>query len=107
MTFDISSEGQEWAVGSSWLNFAFWGCPDLQSRGPKILVLKGSGTSRWKIGAPQNQGKKKHININKFAGLSWVWVGGKILLMCFFWVIPYGGEKTHKHNPPKNPGTVP
>ena len=29
------------------------------------------------------QGKKKHININKFAGLSRVWVGGKILFICF------------------------
>ena len=25
----------------------------------------------------------------------------------FFRVIPYGGEKTHKQNPPQNPGTIP
>ena len=46
------------------------------------------------------QGKKKHININKFAGLSRDWVGAKNLFMCFFRVIPYGGEKTHKQSPP-------
>ena len=51
-------------------------------------------------------GKEKHININKFAGLSRVWVGAKNLFMCFFRVIPYGG-KTHKQNSPKNPGTIP
>ena len=50
-----------------------------------------------------NQGKDKHININKFAGLSRDWAGGKILFMCFFRVIPYGGEKTHKQNSPKIP----
>ena len=31
---------------------------------------------------PVVQGKKKHININKFAGLSRDWVGAKMLLMC-------------------------
>ena len=41
-----------------------------------------------------NQGKKKHININKFAGLSRDWVGAKNLFSCFFFrVSPYGGEK--------------
>ena len=39
---------------------------------------------------PLSQGKKKHININKFAGLSRDWVGAKNLFMCFFRVIPYG-----------------
>ena len=48
--------------------------------------------------------RKKHININKFAGLSRDWVGAKKLFMCFFRVIPYGGEKTHKQNSPKIPG---
>ena len=51
-------------------------------------------------------GKEKHININKFGGLSRDWVGGKNLFMCFLWVIPYGGEKTHKQNPPQNPVTI-
>ena len=40
--------------------------------------------------------EKQHININKFAGLSRDWAGGKILFMFFFHVIPYWGEKTHK-----------
>ena len=31
-----------------------------------------------------SSGKEKHININKFAGLSRDWVGAKILFMCFF-----------------------
>ena len=53
------------------------------------------------------QEKKKHININKFAGLSRDWVGAKNLFMCFFRVIPYGGGKTHKQNSPQNHGTVP
>ena len=52
-------------------------------------------------------GKEKHININKFVGLSRDWVGAKKLFMCFFRVIPYGGGKTHKQNSPKNPGTIP
>ena len=50
------------------------------------------------------QGKKKHININKFAGLSRDWVGAKNVFMCFFRAISYGGEKTHKQNSPKIPG---
>ena len=54
-------------------------------------------------------GKKRHININKFAGLSRVWVGGRNLFVCVcvFRVFPYGGENTHKQNPPQNPGTSP
>ena len=36
----------------SWLIFAFSGCPDFQSRGPKILIFKGFGASRREIGAP-------------------------------------------------------
>ena len=51
------------------------------------------------------QGKKKHININKFAGLSRDWVGAKKLFMCFFRVIPYGGGgKRINKIPPKIPG---
>ena len=44
------------------------------------------------------QGKKKHININKFAGLSRDWVGAKFLFMCF---LDYSlwGRKTHKQSP--------
>ena len=39
------------------------------------------------------QGKKKHMNINKFAGLSRDWVGAKILL-CVFSGHSFGGENT-------------
>ena len=37
----------------SWLSLAFLGRPDLQSKGPKIVVSKDLGTSGLKIGAPQ------------------------------------------------------
>ena len=78
-------------------------------------IFQGRGIFRicyaigWHRKFPRNliQGKKKHININKFAGLSRDWAGAKILFMCFFGVIPYGGEKTHKQSPPQNPGTIP
>ena len=39
--------------------------------------------------------KKKTININNFAGLSWKWVGVK-LFMCF--PFSWGKEETHKQN---------
>ena len=51
-----------------------------------------------------SQGKKKHIKIKKFGGLSRDWVGAKNLFMRFFWVIPYGGEKHINKIPPKIPG---
>ena len=53
-----------------------------------------------------NQGKKKHININKFGGLSRDWVGVIDLFIGFLGVILYGGRKTHKQFP-ENPGTIP
>ena len=46
------------------------------------------------------------ININKCAGLSRDWVGGKILFMLFFRVIPYGGWR-HRNKIPPKPGTIP
>ena len=50
------------------------------------------------------QGKKKHISINKFAGLSRDWVGAKILfmsqIMCFLGHSLWG-RKTHKQSPPQ------
>ena len=46
--------------------------------------------------------KEKHININKFAGLSGDWVGVKNLFMCFCGFIPYGEKTKHK----TNPGTI-
>ena len=39
----------------SWLIFAFLGRPDFQSRGPKLLILKGFGAFGRKIGAPQKR----------------------------------------------------
>ena len=39
----------------SWLNLAFLGRPDFQSRGPQIPIFKGFGTSGRKIGAPQKR----------------------------------------------------
>ena len=62
-----------------------------------LLSLRKTGlTSLFK---EVSRERRKHININKFAGLSQDWVGAKFFLMCFFFrVIPYGGEKT----PPKS-----
>ena len=52
-----------------------------------------------------NQGKKKHININKFAGLSRDWVGAENLFLCFFFGSFLMGEKKHINKiPPKIPG---
>ena len=41
-------------IRRGWLS-RFWGAPrpNLHSRGPKTLIVKGSGTSKRKIGAPQ------------------------------------------------------
>ena len=48
------------------------------------------------------QGKKKHININKFAGLSRDWVGAKKLFMCFFGSFLMGEKKHINKIPPKS-----
>ena len=49
--------------------------------------------------------RKKHININIFAGLSRDWMGAKKLLMCFLGHSLCGEKKAHKQNPPpKIPG---
>ena len=53
---------------------------------------------------PLNQGKKKHININKFAGLPQDWVGAKNLFMCFFGSFLMGEKKHINKIPPKIPG---
>ena len=62
---------------------------------------------RWKRSRTQDQktrtqGKKKHKNINKFAGLSRDWVGGKNVLCVFFRVIPHGERKRINKIPPKS-----
>ena len=46
------------------------------------------------------QGKKKHININTFAGLSWDWVGAKILFCVFLFGSFPMGEKKHINKVP-------
>ena len=61
--------------------------------GPEIVQISKVPFPRQVCKGPEIQGKKKHININKFAGLSRDWVGAKNLFMCFFRAIPYGGEK--------------
>ena len=52
------------------------------------------------------QGKKKHININKSAGLSRDWVGANNLFMCVFFLGSFlMGEKKHINKiRPKIPG---
>ena len=71
-------------------------------RCPNRQQLEIKNPQRFEVAAiPITQGKKKHINTNKCAGLSRDWVGDKNVLMCFVRVIPYGGEKAHKQNPPK------
>ena len=70
----------------------------------KVVALAGPRPDKIeyrKIRKKQHdQGKKKHININKFAGLSRDWGGGgaKNVFMCvcvfFLRVIPFGGENT-------------
>ena len=53
---------------------------------------------------PVFQGKKKHININKLAGLSRDWVGAKILFMCFLGHSLWGRKNHINKFPPKIPG---
>ena len=51
------------------------------------LCLPSPSSGERAQGAPLSllfSGKEKHININKFAGLSRDWVGAKILFICFF-----------------------
>ena len=66
-------------------------------------VRKRLGKNLCTIPRTKNQGKKKHINIHKFAGFSWDWVGAKILFICFSRVIPYGGKAHKQKSPPKIP----
>ena len=51
-----------------------------------------------------SQGNKKHININKFAGLSRDWVGAEKLFMCLFFSGHSLWGKTQKKIPSKFPG---
>ena len=81
----------------------------LRAPGPVCHYLSAqdilsSSASSHECACSLSQGKKKHISINKCAGLSQDWVGVKKLFMCFFRVIPYGGEKHINKIPPKIPG---
>ena len=51
----VAQRAKHGGVDPSWLDLAFLGRPDFQSRGPKILILKGFGTSGRKFGAPQKR----------------------------------------------------
>ena len=60
---DFSQRAENGGLDPSWLDLAFLGLPDFQStgpKGPKILILKGFGTSGRKIGAPQKNAKSNH-----------------------------------------------
>ena len=51
--------------------------------------------------------ERKNISINKFLGLSWEWVGGKRLFMCFFSGHSLWGRKSTKTKSPPNCGIIP
>ena len=51
----LGQRAENGGLDPSWLNLAFLGRPDFQSRGSKILVSKVFGTSGRKIGAPQKR----------------------------------------------------
>ena len=70
------------------------------------LELQALGLSNRKclLQLTKLQGKKKHININKFAGLSRDWLGAKNLFMCFFGSFLMGEKKHINKIPPKIPG---
>ena len=88
----------------------------LQAGRPRKTFLRLLGvfvSSKAKVpgeeGAPGNHSdssrkRKTHKNINKFAGLSRDWAGGKILFMCFFGSFLMGRKKQINKIPPKIPG---
>ena len=71
----------------------FWGFGGFRGGGQQIHNRRSMVCADF---LTPTKGKQKHININKFAGLSRDWVGAENLFMCSFRVIPCGGEKTHK-----------
>ena len=69
-----------------------------------VAFISGRAHPFHRMSAPHpSSGKKKHININKFAGLSRDWVGAKLLncLCVFFSGHSLWGRKTHKQSPPQ------
>ena len=53
--FVMTQRAKNGGLDPSWFSLAFSGRPDLQSRGPIILILKGFGASGLKIGAPRKR----------------------------------------------------
>ena len=60
-TIFIDQSAENGGLDPSWLNLAFLGRPNFQSRAPKILVLKGLGTFGRKIGVPQKRQIQRRI----------------------------------------------
>ena len=75
-----------------------------ESPGPPGPKSQQKVSKRGLFGGPPNRERKKHTNINKFAGLSWDWVGAKILFVCFFGSFLMGEKKHINKITPKIPG---
>ena len=58
------------------------------------------------LGNPEFRERKTHKH-KQICGIVPGLGGCQKFVYVFFWVIPYGGAKTHKQNSPKNPGTIP
>ena len=57
---------------------------------------------------PVFQGKRKHIKMDKFGGLSWDWLGGKNLFVVLFGGhCLWGREHTVPRKSPENPQNIP
>ena len=79
----------------------------MDSHGSPRFALRIAGPSKtlnFKIN--KNHGMATHKNINKFGGLARNWVGGKIIIMCFFRPIFREEEEEHINNIPHNPRTI-
>ena len=74
-----------------------------KSEACKIKIVKA--LSKVGLASPAKQrellaGKEKHVNTNKFGGLSRDCVGCKIVFMCFVQITPYGrGKRINKITP--------
>ena len=85
--FHFYGRGDFLGLDPSWLDLAFSGRPDFRSRGPKIQILKGVGTSGLGTG---NRGHYKKglftgeisriSKISRFSRISRKWLGFSIIL---------------------------
>ena len=57
-------------------------------------MIPGRPTCKLREQKMQSSEKEKHMNINKFGGLSRDWAGGKKFFTRFYGHTPCGGEKT-------------